>query len=69
VTNNGPVTWRVVGDISERVARIEEHVTTLTASSAKRGNRTLLLVTAFVAPVVSTLLVTALLTWLHLQGT
>ena len=64
-TSNGPVTWRAVGEISERVARIEERYT----GSQARGNRVWIVVIGIVTAVVCPLVVTAIIAFLHLGGT
>lgn len=68
-TTNGPVTWRVVGEISERLARVEEWRQQQTAGSTRRGNRTGALVIGLVTAVVAPLVVTVIIAWLHLGNT
>ena len=67
--NNGPVTWRAVGEISERLARVEEWRGQQSAGSARRSNRTGALVVGLVTAVVAPLVVTVIIAWLHLGGT
>ena len=69
MTSNGPVTWRAVGELSERLARVEEWRAAQTAGSTARGTRMWLLVMGLMTAVVFPLVTTALITWLHLRGT
>jgi hypothetical protein len=68
-TTNGPVTWRAVGELTERVARLEEWRTAAVAGRAARGNRTWVIVMAVITGVVAPLILTSVLTWLHLRST
>lgn len=69
MTTNGPVTWHALGEISERLARVEEWRTAQSASHATHGTRVWLLVMGLMTAVVFPLVTTALITWLHLRGT
>lgn len=66
---NGPVTWRAVGELSERLARLEEWRTAAVAGSTRRSNRTGVLVVGLVTGIVAPLVVTVLIAWLHLGST
>lgn len=69
MVSNGPVTWRAVGEISERLARVEEWRGQQQTGSTRRSNRTGALVVGLVTAVVAPLVVTVIIAWLHLGGT
>jgi len=65
---NGPVTWDAVGDLRERIARLEEHVSDIKASTGARRNRTWLIVMGVLTGLVCPVVVTSLITLLHLAN-
>ena len=65
---NGPVTWEAVGDLRERIARLEEHVAGFTAGQGARRNRTWLIVMGIMTGLVCPVIVTSIITLLHLAN-
>jgi len=65
---NGPVTWAAVGALGERVARLEEHISDIKASTGARRNRTWLIVMGIMTGLVCPVIVTSIITLLHLAN-
>lgn len=65
---NGPVTWAAVGSLAERVARLEEQHASESQRSQARSNRVWLIILAVLTGVVLPVIVTTVLTVLHLRG-
>ena len=68
MATNGPVTWAAVGALGERIARLEEHVRGLTEGQGARRNRTWLVVMGIMTGLVCPVVVTSIITLLHLAN-
>jgi len=66
--NSGPVTWAVFSALSERVARLETVGATAAAGASARRNRVWVVVIALMTGVVCPVIVTTIVTLLHLAG-
>ena len=65
---NGAVPWPAFLALAERVARTEEHLTDLTEGQQKRGNRAWLITVGLLTGLVCPVVVTTIITLLHLRA-